>query len=150
MGKEDKPRGYDDIIHLPHHQSARRPHMPVYERAAQFSPFAALTGYEEAIAEAGRVTEAFREMDEHEKEALDEMLRFLQENKESHLRIVISHFVPDEYKEGGAYLETEGRFLKLDPAGRRILIETGEDAEAQVSQIAVDQIAGIRLCQGTE
>ncbi len=136
---------YEDMINMPHHQSSRRPHMPLRERAAQFSPFAALTGYEAAITEAGRLTESFRELDENEKAALDEMLQYLQKNKEAHPEIVISHFIPDEVKEGGAYVETAGRFLKLQVTGREIVLETGEGNGREQSRISLDHIAGIWL-----
>ena len=119
--------------------------MPLNERAAQFSPFAALSGYEAAITEAGRLTESFRELDENEKAALDEMLQYLQKNKAAHPEIVISHFVPDEVKEGGAYVETEGRFLKLLAAGREIVLEMGDGKEGEQSRISLDRIAGIWL-----
>ena len=142
---KERLESYEDIIELPHHQSSRRPHMPLNERAAQFSPFAALSGYEAAITEAGRLTESFRELDENEKAALDEMLRYLQKNKASRPEIVISHFVPDEVKEGGAYVETEGRFLKLLAAEREIVLETGDEKEGEQSRISLDRIAGIWL-----
>jgi hypothetical protein len=142
---KERLESYEDIIELPHHQSSRRPHMPLNERAAQFSPFAALSGYEAAITEAGRLTESFRELDENEKAALDEMLQYLQKNKAARPEIVISHFVPDEVKEGGAYVETEGRFLKLLAAGREIVLETGDGIEGEQSRISLDRIAGIWL-----
>lgn len=119
---------YDDIMDLPHHQSNRRPHMPVAERAAQFMPFAALTGYDAAIAEAGRQTERFREMDESEKILLDDTLRRIRES-EVRPEIVVERFVPDLVKEGGAYVETAGRFLKVDAAQRELLLEGGERIE---------------------
>ena len=139
---------YEDIMELPHHQSSRRPHMPLNERAAQFSPFAALTGYEAAITEAGRLTESFRELDENEKAALDEMLQYLRKNKEARPEITILHFVPDEVKEGGAYVETEGRFLKLQVTGRELVLETGEGKDREQSRISLDHIAGIWLRHG--
>lgn len=121
---------YDDIIDLEHHQSDRRPHMPVSERAAQFMPFAALTGYDAAIAEAGRLTEHFREMDESEKVILDETLRRIRES-EVRPEIIVERFVPDLVKEGGAYVETEGRFLKVDAAQRELVLEGGERIELE-------------------
>lgn len=139
---------YEDIMELPHHQSSRRPHMPLNERAAQFSPFAALTGYEAAITEAGRLTESFRELDENEKAALDEMLQYLRKNKEARPEITILHFVPDEVKEGGAYVETAGRFLKLQVTGRELVLETGEGKDREQSRISLDHIAGIWLRHG--
>ena len=139
---------YEDIMELPHHQSSRRPHMTLNERAAQFSPFAALTGYEAAITEAGRLTESFRELDENEKAALDEMLQYLRKNQDTRPEITILHFVPDEVKEGGAYVETAGRFLKLQVTGRELVLETGEGKDREQSRISLDHIAGIWLRHG--
>ena len=133
---------YDDIIDLPHHQSDRRPHMPVTERAAQFSPFAALTGYEAAITEAGRLTETFRELDEDEKEKLDETLRLLQENREGRPEVTILYFEPDLLKEGGTYLEVTGRFLKVDQNKKVLIVKEEELGERQ---IAVSRIADIQM-----
>ena len=138
MVKDNGSHKYDDMIDLPHHQSTRRPHMPLSERAAQFSPFAALTGYEAAITEAGRLTESFREMDESEKQLLDEMLWFLEENRANAPEIAVLHFVPDERKEGGSYVETSGRYLKVDRATKEIVLVGGE-------RISMDGILRIRL-----
>jgi len=133
---------YDDIMDLPHHQSDRRPHMPVTERAAQFSPFAALTGYEAAITEAGRLTETFRELDEDEKEKLDETLRLLQENREGRPEVTILYFEPDLLKEGGTYLEVTGRFLKVDQNKKVLIVKEEELGERQ---IAVSRITDIQM-----
>ena len=129
---------YDDIINLPHHQSDHRPHMSLHDRAAQFSPFAALTGYEAAIEEAGRLTEGFREIDEGEKTALDETLTFLEAHKAEQPEISVLHFVPDEKKAGGSYVETKGAYCKLDRSSKEIVFSDGE-------RIALYAIAEIRL-----
>lgn len=129
---------YDDIINLPHHQSDHRPHMSLHDRAAQFSPFAALTGYEAAIEEAGRLTEGFREIDEGEKAALDEMLSFLEANKGSRPAIEVLHFVPDEKKAGGSYVTTKGEFWKVDRNAKEMVLSDG-------TRIALGGIAEIRL-----
>jgi len=129
---------YDDIINLPHHQSDHRPHMSLHDRAAQFSPFAALTGYEAAIEEAGRLTEGFREIDEGEKAALDETLSFLEAHKAEQPVIEVLHFVPDEKKAGGSYVETKGAYCKLDRSSKEIVLADGE-------RIALYNIAEIRL-----
>lgn len=139
MGAEENAK-YEDIINLPHHQSARRPHMPLSERAAQFMPFAALTGYEAAIKEAGRLTEEFREMDEDEKVHLDDALRYLQEKKDDHPEIIVEHFVRDLVKDGGAYVETRGRFLKVDATTRMLCLEGDV-------RIALDEISQIIMTE---
>ena len=129
---------YDDIINLPHYQSSRRPHMPASERAAQFMPFAALTGYDAAIAEAGRRTEEFREVDESEKAVLDETMHYLQTRGEDRPMITVRHFVPDLLKEGGAYVETTGRFIKANRIKKVLVLENGIEIE-------IDKITGIQL-----
>lgn len=134
---------YEDIIHLPHHQSARRPHMPLSERAAQFSPFAALTGYDAAIDETGRLTEAFMEPDENVKERLDETLRYLELHQSEHPEVTVRHFVPDELKEGGAYETLTGRFVKVDAVGRRLHLEGDV-------RLDFDKIVGLWLGRSTD
>lgn len=128
---------YDDMLHLPHHQSERRPHMSVYDRAAQFSPFAALTGHEAAIREAERLTEEFREPDENQKMILDGKLQILQENAEGRPEAEILYFVPDPYKEGGAYVWQSGRFLKADKNAGAVFLEEEEENSAEKNQIKI-------------
>ena len=81
---------YEDLIHLPHHVSATRPQMPMSDRAAQFSPFAALSGYDAAIREAGRLTHEKRELSEEEKEALDRKQQYLISMMEEQPRVTIT------------------------------------------------------------
>lgn len=133
---------YEDLMDLPHHQSDRRPHMPMNERAAQFSPFAALTGYEAAIAEAGRLTEAFRELDENEMEKLDRTLRLLREKGEGKSEISVLHFVPDLLKEGGAYVESTGTFIKVDPNEKVLVLKEKDD---EMIRIELARIADISM-----
>lgn len=108
---EDTSR-YHDIIGLPHHVSARRPRMSMLNRAAQFSPFAALTGYEDAIREAARLTDARIELDECAKAALDAKLQIIQSNPR--MIVSITYFVPDARKAGGAYVTADGSVRKVD------------------------------------
>lgn len=117
---------YEDMLDLPHHQSDHRPHMSMHDRAAQFSPFAALTGHEAAIQEAGRLTEEFREPDENQKAMLDGKLQLLQENQAKAPEVVICCFVPDDWKKGGAYVEIRGRFRRVDQMTRSVLLEDGQ------------------------
>ena len=91
---------YEDIINMPHHVSASRPRMSMIDRAAQFSPFAALTGYDAAVKETARLTDKCIEPDEYEKAALDEKLRIALKNPEK--EITITYFKPDAKKDGGA------------------------------------------------
>ena len=106
---------YDDIINLPHHVSDRYPHMPMYDRAAQFAPFAALTGHEEAINETSRYTEERIELTEEQKENIDRELQELRDRgTECNVRIV--YFEPDELKKGEHTLNSEVLLRKLTAA----------------------------------
>ena len=100
---------YDDIIHLPHPTSERHPQMSRQDRAAQFSPFAALTGLGAALQESARLTERRMIPDEYEQAELDKKLQYLRENLSQQPAAAITHFVPDARKEGGSYRRTEGR-----------------------------------------
>lgn len=122
MSEENK---YDDILYLPHPVSARHPQMPLADRAAQFSPFAALTGHEAAIRETARLTKERVELDESRKEILDERLQMIRENLSEKPEVTFTYFQPDERKSGGAYLTVTGRVKKMDGYERRILLEDG-------------------------
>ena len=117
---------YDDLLYLPHHISLTRPHMATADRAAQFSPFAALTGYEDAVRETARVTEGRIELDESEKALLNEKLRLLAEARGEAGRVAVTYFLPDQKKTGGAYVTAAGRVKKVDGFSRAILLEGGE------------------------
>lgn len=111
---------YDDIINLPHYVSDRYPHMPMYDRAAQFAPFAALTGHEEAINETSRYTEERIELTEEQKENIDRELQELRDRgTECNVRIV--YFEPDELKKGGTYVEFRGAVKKINSRGQLTL-----------------------------
>lgn len=116
---------YDDIINLPHHVSVRHPQMPLLNRAAQFSPFAALTGYDTAIKETARITEEWIELDESRKEMLDERLQIIRGRIAERLEITFTYFKPDEKKSGGAYLTVTGRVRKIDEYRHQIILEDG-------------------------
>ena len=116
---------YDDIIHLPHHVSSRRPQMPMSDRAAQFSPFAALTGYDDAIRETERLTEQKILLDEEALAKLDEKFRLLQDHLKEYPEIRVTYFKPDERKDGGAYLTVSGAIRKLRNFEREILLYDG-------------------------
>lgn len=116
---------YGDIIHLPHHISPTRPRMSLIERAAQFSPFAALTGHGAAIEETARLTEAYIELDEYEKTRLDESLRHIQNRLAEKPKVKIKYFVPDIRKEGGAYKTIQGNIKKIDQCQKCIVLQDG-------------------------
>ncbi len=105
---------YDDIINLPHHESKTHPHMSLRDRAAQFSPFAALSGYEAAVNETARLTEEWVEPDEYKKEQLNRRLVLIGENLSQTPRVEITYFKPDEKKSGGAYVTARGSVRKID------------------------------------
>ena len=113
---------YDDIINLPHPTSAKHPRMPMIDRAAQFSPFAALAGHGAAIQETARITEQKAELTEDEKALLDEKLRLL---ADANGEAIFTWFLPDEKKAGGAYVSTKGCLQKIDPLECRIVLTDG-------------------------
>ncbi len=113
---------YDDIINLPHPTSPKHPRMSMADRAAQFSPFQALSGYGEAIRETARLTGQKAELTEEEKALLDEKLRLLSETGET---ATFTYFLPDEKKSGGACVAATGSIKKLDPLGGRVLLTDG-------------------------
>ena len=117
---------YDDIIDFPHHTSSKRARMARRDRAAQFSPFAALSGYDAAIQETARLTDQPAELDESRKAALNEVLCSILEQIDSTPQVTILHFRPDERKEGGTYVQTTGRVKKIDPIGRYLLLSDGQ------------------------
>ena len=116
---------YEDIINLPHHVSERHPQMPMAERAAQFSPFAALTGFGAVTRETERQTDQMREMTENEREELDYKLGILCNFPGEKPCVAITYFVPDEKKEGGAYRTIRGQMRKIDSYKREIIMKDG-------------------------
>lgn len=116
---------YDDILDLPHHTSPTHPPMARSDRAAQFSPFAALTGYDDAISESGRLTQAKIELDEDEKASLDRRLRLSLGEADDPPEVSVTHFIRDSRKEGGAYVTTRGRVKKYDEVQRLITMQDG-------------------------
>ena len=120
-------KSYEDIINLPHHVSVTRPQMSLHDRAAQFSPFAALTGHEAAIEETARLTEQRPELEEDAKEKLDRVLSELVRCIEERPIIHITFFKQDERKDGGSYLSSTGRVYKLNINKRLIVMEDGTE-----------------------
>lgn len=117
---------YDDIIHLPHHVSATRPHMSLENRAAQFTPFKALTGYDAAIEETGRLTGERIELADGAIEALDMKLAMLADLMDEHPHIAVTYFRPDKKKQGGAYVTATGAVKRIDEVERAIVMMNGE------------------------
>ena len=133
---EESRKKYADIIDLPHHQSDTRPKMSNYDRAAQFSPFAALTGHAESIKETARLTDEYSELSEEMKAIMNEKILFLMEQLENQPEITITFFKPDEKKQGGAYITITGVVKKIKTYERQIQMTTGD-------LIPIDMIFGI-------
>ena len=116
---------YDEIMGLPHHVSKTRPQMPMSDRAAQFAPFAALTGYDAAIKETGRLTDERIELDVEALSALDMKYQLLMEALDEAPEVTITYFRPDERKAGGKYVSAVGTVKKIDDFERRITMRDG-------------------------
>lgn len=130
-------QSYEDIINLPHPTSARHPRMPRMSRAAQFSPFAALTGHEAAIMETARLTDQKAELTEDRKAELDRTQKILLEHLAQQPEITVTWFQPDERKEGGQYITTVGRLRRIDGAQRVLWLTSGD-------QISLDDVVEIQ------
>ncbi len=114
---------YDDIINMPHHVSAKRPQMSMQDRAAQFSPFAALTGYGAAIKETARLTDSPAELSEEELSILNIKFQTLLEHLREKPPVSFTYFKPDEKKSGGKYVTLSGRVKKADTFKRLVVME---------------------------
>ena len=151
MGERRFTDKYDDIIHMPHHVSKRRQPMSLYERAAQFSPFAALTGHGEAVKETARLTGERVELDEYEKEILRGRLQYLigcteawnaaGRPVEERPEVMITWFVPDLLKAGGKYVTAGGQVKKFDHYLHQIVMIKQDDGDGPESlEIRTDDI----------
>ena len=118
-------RKYNEIMGLSHHVSKTRPQMPMSDRAAQFAPFAALTGYDAAIKETGRLTDERIELDVEALSALDMKYQLLMEALDEAPEVTITYFQPDERKAGGKYVSAVGTVKKIDDFERRITMQDG-------------------------
>lgn len=123
----DDPHRYDDIIYMPHHVSSSRPHMPAAGRAAQFSPFAALTGYDAAIKETARLTDEKIVLDENSKADLNEKLMAVQKRLKEHPVVTFTYFKPDEHKSGGMYAVFTGSVKKIDQYKGAVIMLDGTE-----------------------
>lgn len=140
--KQEKKDDYSDIISLEHPVSKKHAHMSLYDRAAQFSPFSALSGHEAAIAETGRLTQEKMELDEDTKEQLDEKIQTLlrQQDMGERICVEVSYFVPDALKEGGAYQTYRGYVKRLDGYHRKLIFE-------DALEIKLDAICDISMVE---
>jgi hypothetical protein len=115
----------DDIINLPHHISPTRQLMSMHDRAAQFAPFAALVGYDDAVAETARLNEIRPELDEQEQRAINEHLAYIADHIHEQPEVRIKYFVPDEHKSGGAIIEVSGKVKKISATDGTVVMADG-------------------------
>ena len=116
---------YDDIINLPHHVSECRTKMSLSDRAAQFAPFSALTGYDETVRETERRTDKKVVLDEYEIERIDRVLRYIAQNIEKHVCVSVTYFIADKRKSGGEYREVRETVDKIDDYKRLLVLSNG-------------------------
>lgn len=121
------PRRYDDMLDLPHHVSAKHPRMTLYDRAAQFSPFKSLSGYEDEVSETARLTDQRVELDENRITELDARLQRLAEPLADAPTVSVTYFQPDPRKSGGRYETVTGVVKKLDAVRRVIVLRDGRE-----------------------
>ena len=130
-------KDYSKIINLPHHQSATRKRMSNYDRAAQFAPFAALTGHDEAIKETARLTDDYMEMGEDRLGELSAKIQLLIDKLSEQPEITVVYFVPDERKSGGSYAEKTGIVRIIDEYERKLVFYDGD-------KILIDRVADFK------
>ena len=137
-------RNYDDMINMPCPTSQRHPRMPRADRAAQFAPFAALTGYDAAIDETGRLTDQKIDISEDMREKLDLKQNFLSDIIDEQPEISVTYFVPDKKKSGGAYVTLNGRLKQIDEYEQLIMLTDGKKIPIQeVYSIESDLFRGM-------
>lgn len=123
------PYRYDDLLDLPHHVSATHPHMSLLDRAAQFAPFKALTGFEDEVEETARLTDARTEPGEDRIARLDARLRLLEKHLAEAPTVSVTFFRPDSRKDGGRYETVSGTVGKIDPVSRRLVFQSGQSID---------------------
>ena len=129
---------YDDIRMLVHHRSRAHPPMSLWDRAAQFSPFAALSGHEDAIRETARLTTERIELSESRKEELNEQLVWLREHPDARERVTVTYFRPDAKKAGGVYVTVTGAIKKIDEYEKTLWMEDG-------TVIAIEELSAVEI-----
>ena len=133
---------YDDIIRLPHPTSRKHPRMSMEERAAQFAPFAALTGFGGVIRETGRLTDKQVELGESDQVELERGLTFLDSQEEEHPMIKVTYFLPDTYKEGGTYVTVTGHLKRIDQVEGALLLWEGVRVPIQdIRSVGIDGLS---------
>ncbi len=142
MMHEQNP--YADILTLPHHKVANRPHMSMHDRAAQFSPFAALTGFDGVIAETGRMTDQKAELSESQMILLNQKLTLIDDTIQDgyHPMVTVVYFVPDAKKDGGSYQGYTGKVRQVDAVERKLVFLAANERSAG-RDISIDVIREI-------
>lgn len=130
---------YDDIINLPHHESKVHPKMTLYNRSAQFAPFAALTGYDDAIVETARLTDKRINIDESLKEVINSKLQKIESMINEHPLIEVTYFIKDKRKDGGSYTTISGNVKRIDTDNNLIIL-------TNKSKIPISEIINVKLC----
>ena len=145
MKEPDARAVYADIIDLPHHRSAKHPHMSLYDRGAQFASYKALTGYEDMVAEEARRTEELVRPEEYELSVMDRRLALIAESvgKGSRPTVTFTVFIPDERKSGGSYARITGAVKRVDAAGRVIVLTGTAEHGGADRTVGFDSIVGI-------
>lgn len=133
---------YDKIINLPHHQSKKRKHMSMTERAAQFGAFRALTGYEDEIAETARHTSEKIELDEYAKAEINAKLQYINDHIDDEPEITVTYFVPDKRKFGGSYVTKTGVVSKIRGYEKQLIFKDGVE-------ISIEDIYGFDISAAT-
>ncbi len=128
---------YDDIISLPHHKSKTHRHMSLSERAAQFAPFAALTGFEETLDEVNRITETKKELSDDEKEIINQKLLMILDNLPERIDVEITYFEKDKNKSGGHYLTLKSSIKRIDEINHQLIMSNNK-------KISIDNILDIK------
>ena len=129
---------YDDIINLPHHTSTKHPRMTRTARAAQFAPFAALTGRDDEMEETARLTDKKITLDEEQKQVINRELLFIKNNPQRDIPVIVTFFKSDGRKDGGAYIEKEVRIKKIDEINRKLIL-------SDYSEIKIDDLFFVRI-----
>lgn len=126
LGNQNDTHRYDDMIDMPHHVSTKHPQMSLHDRAAQFSPFAALTGYDDAIAETARLTDCRIELSETDLDRLNLKWQLVMEHISERPAVTITYFEPDSKKEGGKYVSVSGCVKKIDEYEQTVTMTDGK------------------------
>lgn len=150
MKEQDAKTVYGDIINLPHHQSATRKHMSLYDRAAQFSSYKALSGYEDMVIEEARLTSNERQLSDYEMDMLNQKVWMLSDMLASgdHPRVMLTYFKPDAFKAGGEYVTITGFIKKIDDVEKKIILFGSDnivDKTISPIEIAIEKAIEIEI-----